>query len=87
MSRTKEEHLQWCKERAIAACNNTETPQDAIGSLLSDLEKHPETADHPAINPTMQLVLMGYFDNADADKVRGHIDKIFSFGTVTRAKT
>lgn len=47
---TREEHIKWCKERAIAEYDyyaKTE-PRSALrngmASIMSDLNKHPETA-------------------------------------------
>lgn len=39
---TRQEHLQWCKERALEYVNRGELT-DALASMLSDLGKHPET--------------------------------------------
>ena len=60
--RTREEHLKWCKERAIQEMDFSKKPSSGIVSMMSDLRKHPET-NHEAmislcgmqllINPTM----------------------------------
>ena len=39
---TKEEHLVWCKERALEYLVKGEI-WNAVTSMLSDLGKHPET--------------------------------------------
>ncbi|MGH0003500.1 hypothetical protein ACQU0X_25780 [Pseudovibrio ascidiaceicola] len=39
---TREEHLSWAKERALNYL--PAAPADAVGSFLSDMEKHSETA-------------------------------------------
>jgi hypothetical protein len=36
------EHLQWCKRRALEYLPHD--PQGAVASMISDLGKHPETA-------------------------------------------
>ena len=42
---TRAEHLEWAKNRALEyACAGNLT--DALGSLISDLNKHPETRDN-----------------------------------------
>ena len=50
---SRDEHLAWCKERALAELESTEDQDRAIlralASMASDLRKHPETANHPAI--------------------------------------
>ena len=40
---TREEHLKWCKERAIAEMDFYKDPKKGIISMMSDLGKHPET--------------------------------------------
>ncbi len=39
---TREEHLAWCKRRAYEYLNNGDV-QNAITSMMSDLQKHEET--------------------------------------------
>jgi hypothetical protein len=55
---TREEHLDWCKSRAIeyVEAGNLE---DAFTSMMSDLSKHPETRDHLAIDLGMNLLFSG----------------------------
>ena len=55
---TRDEHLAQCKQRAFKCCDRG----DAVGaltSMFSDLEKHPETADHAGIRLGFQLLLIG----------------------------
>jgi hypothetical protein len=40
---TREEHLAWCKKRAHEYLERGDTA-NAIASMMSDLNKHPETA-------------------------------------------
>jgi len=56
---TRAEHLQWCKDRAIAYLPDAAT---AYTSFMSDMGKHPETADHPALSLGLQLLLIGAVD-------------------------
>jgi hypothetical protein len=39
---TREEHLEWCKKRAMEYVETGDT-QQAVASMLSDLGKHPGT--------------------------------------------
>lgn len=39
---TREDHLKWCKERAMEYVNNGDV-QQGVTSMLSDLGKHPDT--------------------------------------------
>lgn len=41
---TRAEHLAWCKERAHQAYAHSHSTADAVASMISDLGKHPETA-------------------------------------------
>lgn len=43
---TRDEHLQWCKNRALEYLKPGQfySPQEAVTSMLSDLNKHDETS-------------------------------------------
>lgn len=42
--KTREEHIKWCKERAISEARfYSKDPKQGIISMMSDLSKHPET--------------------------------------------
>ena len=43
---TRQEHLEWCKQRALVYCDIDDLTQ-AFASFTSDMEKHDETANHP----------------------------------------
>lgn len=43
MTRTRAEHMAWCKERALGELDFS-GPVDCLASMASDLGKHPETA-------------------------------------------
>ncbi|QQO30762.1 hypothetical protein JJC00_18940 [Bradyrhizobium diazoefficiens] len=60
--RTREEHLAWCKARALEYCAAGK-PADALGSMISDLKKHPELADHPAITLGATMMFAGFLDD------------------------
>ena len=68
---TRAGHLAWCKERALEYCDAGD-PVSAIASMLSDLGKHPETANHGAIELTGMLMLAGHL--SDVASVRRHIE-------------
>lgn len=59
---TRREHVEWCKQQALQYL--PDRPQEALGSMFSDLKKHPETANHPAIVLGMELLLSGHLSTA-----------------------
>lgn len=40
---TRNEHMKYCKERAIQEINYSKSGKEGIVSMMSDLIKHPET--------------------------------------------
>ncbi len=65
---TRADHLQWCKDRAIEYCDNND-PLQALTSMMSDLRKHEETKDHPAIKLCFQMMIQGLLNTpAEAKK-------------------
>jgi len=58
MEMTREQHLAWCKERAIEYAEKGAV-QDAFASMASDLNKHPETQDHAGIQLGMMMLMAG----------------------------
>jgi hypothetical protein len=55
---SREDHLKRCKQRANEYLENGDI-QNALGSMFSDLSKHPETEGHPAIQIGMMLMVTG----------------------------
>lgn len=55
---TRKEHLDWCKKRAIEYCDIGDV-QEAFASMSSDLQKHPETANHIGIDFGMMQMMCG----------------------------
>lgn len=53
------EHLAWAKERALGYVDQGEL-DNALASLMSDLRKHPDTADHAAMELGMMLMMAGH---------------------------
>lgn len=56
-TRTRDEHLQWCKQRALQEFDYYQMPADkwrnGITSMMSDLGKHPDTG-----GPALQALCM-----------------------------
>lgn len=42
MTRSRKEHIEWCKQRALEYLDQGDA-QQAVTSILSDLSKHPGT--------------------------------------------
>lgn len=55
---TREEHMEFCKKRALDLCKAGET-QSAFASMVSDLGKHPETANHIGCQLGMMQMMGG----------------------------
>lgn len=56
MSRT--EHLAWCKKRALEYVDAGDL-ENAFASMASDMSKHKETKDHPALFMGMMFQMNG----------------------------
>jgi len=61
---TREEHLAWCKQRALEYIDAGEIEQ-AYTSMASDLGKHPETANHSGIELGMMMLMGGHLRSAE----------------------
>jgi hypothetical protein len=59
----REEHLQWCKDRAMEYVKMGDF-DNAVSSMLSDLGKHDETRDHPAIMLGVMLKMGGHLNTS-----------------------
>jgi hypothetical protein len=62
--KTREEHLAWCKERALEYADRGDL-KNAVASMGSDLNKHPETA----ASSKGPLLLLGMKHVIDEDAV------------------
>lgn len=51
----RQEHLQWCKDRALEYIDTD--LGHAFASFLGDMNKHPETSNHLALEKGMTLML------------------------------
>lgn len=56
---TRDEHLAWCKKRALQYCDIGDMNQ-AFASMTSDLRKHPETANHSGAELGMLMIAGGH---------------------------
>lgn len=56
---TREEHLAWCKQRALELLNDKKI-LDAYNSMQSDMSKHSETRDHIGLELGTQLQGAGW---------------------------
>lgn len=64
---TRDEHLEWCKKRALAYLDAGYLTQ-AVTSMLSDLSKHPDLR-----GIGEKMALFGIFHTRDRDAVRRFI--------------
>jgi len=58
---TREEHLQWAKDRALEYADQGDTA-NAMASLTSDLSKHEGTKGHAGVGLMMMQAMAGHFD-------------------------
>ena len=58
---SRKEHLEVCKKHALELVEAGDL-RNALVSLGSDLNKHPETADHMAIQLGVILLMSGQLD-------------------------
>jgi hypothetical protein len=67
--RTRDEHLAWCKQRALEYVEHNDL-LNAVTSMGSDLDKHPELGCNP------YLLMTGALDaqNGDTQAVRRWIE-------------
>ena len=56
---TRAEHLRWAKDRALVYADMGDVSQ-AMASLGSDLNKHPETKGHAGMELMMMLAVNGH---------------------------
>ena len=58
MNTTREEHLAWCKKRAMEYLDRGDY-ENAFASMIAELQNHPGTKYHPAIQWGAVVVLNG----------------------------
>ncbi len=59
---TRTDHIAWVKERALAELD-AGSRVNAIASVTSDMRKHPDTEEHPAVELMMMLAMAGHLDS------------------------
>ncbi len=73
---TRAEHIAWSKERALreldAPGSAAQCVANAFASMVSDLNKHPETQDHLGNVLGMTLLVNGHLSTRD--EMRKHIE-------------
>lgn len=62
---TRDEHLQWCKARALEYVEMGRL-NEAMASMLSDMRKHPETKDHAGCRLLVEMKIAGHLNTRDA---------------------
>ena len=70
--KTRAEHMQWCKDRAMEYVNNGDLLQ-AVTSMMSDLEKHPETKSAGTSLAMLGLLACRQAQSGDKDGVVRYI--------------
>lgn len=60
---TRQEHLDWCKRRALENIEAGELT-NTLASMFSDLSKHQETENHPAIQLGVMMMLAGMLEES-----------------------
>jgi hypothetical protein len=68
---TREEHLAWCKRRALQYIDRGEIAE-GLKSMISDMEKHPQTSCPELHTLTVGLMAIGDLDTVD--KARRHVE-------------
>ena len=71
--RTREEHLEWCKQRAREYLDRGELA-DAVASMGSDMDKHPETRMAGDKMGTLMYVAMFRIVEGDVQGVRDWVE-------------
>jgi outer membrane protein assembly factor BamD (BamD/ComL family) len=66
----RKSHLEWCKKRAHEYLAHGDV-QNAVTSMLSDLNKHPETE---LKSPTLTMLGMVAIQSGDVSQARRFID-------------
>jgi len=58
----REEHLEWCKQRAYEYLDKGDT-ETAYASFITDMKTHPETANHIGLELGIRILVSGNMDN------------------------
>lgn len=68
---TEKEHLVWCKQRALEYVDKGDLT-GAFASFVSDMKKHSDTANHPALALGGMLFFGGHLRSPQ--QMREHIE-------------
>lgn len=66
---TRQEHLNWCKQRALEYLDRGDVA-NAVTSMMSDMEKHPETK---VSSPTLNMLGLMAAQHNDVNEARRYI--------------
>ncbi len=69
----REEHLQFCKDRALKILEDGGKPDDAWASFLSDMNNDDTTRNHSALELGMMLIMGGHLSTSAA--MKKHIEE------------
>jgi hypothetical protein len=69
--KTREEHLAWCKSRALEYIDRGQV-NEGLTSMMSDMSKHPETNNPMLDQLTVQLMMIGSLSSPE--QARRHIN-------------
>lgn len=61
---TRNEHLAWAKDRALAELDGGGGLPAAMASIQSDLRKHPDLRDHSGLELMAMLAFGGHLSSA-----------------------
>lgn len=67
METTRQEHLKWCKQRALEYVAQGDT-QGALASMTSDLGKHPETSS------SVLICMLGLMETGSKERMKRFIE-------------
>lgn len=70
---TRQQHLEWCKKRAHEYLARGDV-QNAVTSMLSDMNKHPETE---LKSPTLKMLGMMAIQSGSHSEARRFIDGFY----------
>ena len=71
--KTREEHLAWCKQRALEYIDRGQV-NEGLTSMMSDMRKHPETESKSGALDQLTVGLMMIGALSTPDQARKHIN-------------
>lgn len=70
---TRQEHMDWCKKRAMEYVEQGDL-LNGVTSMMSDLDKHPETRDKGGALAMLGLLAMQQAQSGDRESVKRYIE-------------